>query len=297
MNNPPVVFSLFDNNHFQVDICDKLHYEAGKIVIHHFPDEETMIKIDTDVKDKSIIFIASTNRPNEKIMSLIFAVETARALGAKKIGLVAPYLAYMRQDKQFHSGEGISSKYFAKLISSYFDWMITIDPHLHRWHSLNDIYTIDTVLLHATQDIANWINEHVKRPLLIGPDMESTQWVAAIAKLCAAPYLIVTKTRSGDTEVSATIPQIEQFPDHTPVLIDDIISTGFTMVETIRHIQSHGIQTIICLAVHAIFANDAYELIMNTGITDIVTCNTVTHPSNKIDMSNILIDAVKLIIT
>ncbi len=289
-----VVFSLFGTDEFRNTLCDALNYEAGKIMIHQFPDEEVMIKIDTDLRDKSIIFILSTDRPNEKIMPLILAVETARELGANKIGLITPYLAYMRQDIQFRSGEGISSKYFAKLLSTYFDWLITIDPHLHRWHSLNEVFTIDAKVLHATDNIAHWLRNNVQNPLLIGPDMESTQWVSEIAKISQAPYLIVEKTRFGDAQVSATVPQIEQYPNHTPVLIDDIISTGKTMIETIKHIQTYGINNIICLAVHAVFAKNAYEELKKTGVTDIVTCNTIAHPSNKIDMSNLLIDAVKL---
>lgn len=293
MTNTPIVFSLFGSEQFKNKICDKLHYEVGHLSIHHFPDEEIMIKIDTCVKGKDVIFISSTDRPNEKIMPLIIAAETARELGAHKISLIAPYLAYMRQDKQFHAGEGITSKYFAKLLSTYFDWLITIDPHLHRWHSLDDVFTVKTTLLHATQNIAHWISQHVNRPLLIGPDMESTQWVAEIAKISQAPFLIVEKTRKGDADVSATIPQIELYPDHTPILIDDIISTGVTMIETIKHIQSYEIQSIICLAVHAIFANHAYEKILKTGVTDIITCNTIAHPSNKIDLSDLVIDTLK----
>ncbi|WP_341272879.1 ribose-phosphate pyrophosphokinase-like domain-containing protein [Fluoribacter gormanii] len=170
-----VVFSLFGTDEFRNTLCEVLNYEAGKIITHQFPDEEMMIKIDTDLRNKSVIFIVSTDRPNEKIMPLILAVETARELGANQIGLIAPYLAYMRKDIQFHSGEGISSKYFARLLSSYFDWLITIDPHLHRWHSLNEVFTIDTQVLHATDNIAHWVRKNVQNPLLIGPDMESTQ--------------------------------------------------------------------------------------------------------------------------
>lgn len=89
------------------------------------------------------------------------------------------------------------------------------------------------------------------------------------------------------------MPQIEQYANHTPVLIDDIISTGRTMIETIKHIQAYGIHNIICLAVHAVFANNAYDELMKTGVADIVTCNTIVHPSNKIDISNLRIDAAK----
>jgi ribose-phosphate pyrophosphokinase len=289
MTKNPIVFDLFNETHFSEAICTSLGYIPGKSSIHHFPDEEILINIETPVKNKSVLVIASLDRPNNKIATLVFAAETLRELGANKIILIAPYLAYMRQDIQFHEGEGITSKYFAKLLSTYFDALITIDPHLHRWHSLSDIFTIPTTLLHATQAIADWINKNVSQAVLIGPDRESTQWVAEIAKISGIPYLIVEKTRKGDTEVSATIPQLELYPNHHPIIIDDIISTGVTLIETIHHIQAYGIKSITCIGVHAIFANDAYQRLLKTGIKDIVTCNTITHPSNQIDLSQLII--------
>lgn len=126
-------------------------------------------------------------------MPLIFAAKTARELKAKKITLIAPYLAYMRQDKQFHQGQGITSKYFAALISHYFDNLITIDPHLHRWHSLNDIYSIPTHVLHANDAIASWIIQHVTNPVLIGPDIESATQRGNL--YCSYPYRVEQSLR------------------------------------------------------------------------------------------------------
>ena len=154
MKRPPIIFSLFGSNDFANAIHQTLGYEIGDITLHQFPDEETFIKIDSLVQDKNVVFIAHLENPNSKLLPLLFAAETVRGLGSKKIGLIAPYLPYMRQDKQFHSGESITSKYFAKLISNYFDGLITIDPHLHRWHALSDIYSIPAKALHATDSIS-----------------------------------------------------------------------------------------------------------------------------------------------
>lgn len=297
MSLPPVVFSPFGQDDIKKKLCAQLNYEEGLITIHQFPDKEAMVRIDNSLQGKTVIFVASTDNPNEKTLPLLLAVETAKELGAKTIGLVTPYLAYMRQDIQFHSGEGISSKYYATLLSSYFDWLITIDPHLHRWHSLDQIYSIQTKVLHATLPIAHWIKQHVVKPILIGPDKESTQWVSEIANQCQAPYLIVEKTRFSDTHVQATIPNLDSYPEHTPVLVDDIISTGMTMIETIKHIQSLGMNNIICVGVHAIFADNAFKKIKDSGVKEIVTCNTISHPTNQIDITPIITDAIRLFIT
>ena len=79
-----------------------------------------------------------------------------KQLGARSVGLIAPYLAYMRQDKQFHDGECITSRHFSRWISERFDWLVTIDPHLHRYHSLDEIYSIPSCVIHATGVIAEY---------------------------------------------------------------------------------------------------------------------------------------------
>ena len=140
MKQAPVLFPLFGHHDLATTIQEKCHYEMGEITRHEFPDEETVIKIDSNVNNRTVIFIASLERPNAKILPLLFAAKTARSLGASKIILIAPYLAYMRQDKVFEPGQGITSTYFAELISNYFDGLITIDPHLHRWHALSETY-------------------------------------------------------------------------------------------------------------------------------------------------------------
>ncbi len=286
MNQSSIVFSLFSNQDLAKIIQKQCKYELGEITQHKFPDEETIIKINSNVSGRNVIFITSLNQPDTKLLPLLFAAETARSLGASSIKLIAPYLAYMRQDKVFESGQGITSVYFAKLISNYFDALVTIDPHLHRWHNLKAIYKIPTYVLHATNLIAKWISEHVKSPVLIGPDAESSQWVKEIAKKANAPFLILEKNRKGDNVIDVSIPNIENHNHAIPVLIDDIISTGMTMIETIKHLHTLKMPPPICIGVHAIFAKDAYQKLLDTGVKQIITCNTISHVSNGIDISH-----------
>lgn len=288
MKQPFCVFSLFSSDFIAKKIQQNLDAELGEIIFHQFPDEEIMVSINSTVKEREVIFVASLDRPNAKLFPLIAAAETARALGAKKITLVAPYLPYMRQDKSFHPGEGITSQYFAKLISCYFDELITIDPHLHRWHSLNDIYTIPAKTLHATDHIAHWIKQNVTNPVLIGPDMESKQWVAEIAKKINVAFLVLEKIRKEDRDVHVSFPTMQSYQQHTPVLVDDIISTAATMIQTVKHLKSLHTKPPVCIGVHAIFADNAYEELVNAGAETIITCNTILHHSNKIDISDLI---------
>ncbi|MFI4954959.1 MAG: ribose-phosphate pyrophosphokinase [Gammaproteobacteria bacterium] len=279
----PIIFPFFDNGKIANKISSLSHFDIGKMVIHQFPDKETLIKINSEVTGRSLIFIAALDHPNSKLLPLLYATETARDLGATDIILVAPYLPYMRQDKRFNAGEGISSQYFSTLISNYFDWLVTVDPHLHRIKSLNQIYAIPSTVLHAGRAIAEWIKIEVPDPVIIGPDAESDQWVSAIVKFTGAPYLIARKNRHGDHDVEVTIPQLEKYRDHTPVLVDDIISTGKTMLAAVNCTQKLAMKPAVCIGIHALFAGNAYEELLQTG-AKVISCNTVMHKSNTIDL-------------
>ena len=108
-----------------------------------------------------------------------------------QVGLVAPYLAYMRQDRRFKPGEAVTSREVAQLLSGAFDWLVTVDPHLHRYTSLAEIYRIPTHVTHAAPLISQWIKANVPRALVIGPDSESEQWVSAVASEAGAPFTVL----------------------------------------------------------------------------------------------------------
>lgn len=278
------------------DLLGKLASDIGSAVgeFEHrrFPDGESYIRILTDVKDKDIILLADLHEPDSKFLPLYFLVKTAKEHGCGSITLVAPYLAYMRQDKEFHAGEGITSAYFGKLLSEFIDSLITVDPHLHRWKSLSDIYSINTVLVHSAKDIASWIAQNIKDPLLIGPDGESKQWVSEVASLANVPYIVLEKVRLGDDNVEIKVPDIESHKGLTPVLLDDIISTAATMSSVVRQLKASGLPSPVCIGVHGIFAGNAYQDLIEAGASKIVTCNTIEHKTNEIDITDILVEGL-----
>lgn len=284
-----ILFSLGNKTDLFNKILLGINGKQGLASFHVFPDKEHYVKIDSDVKNREVIIIESLDKPDHKILPLLFLVKTAKDLGAKRVGLIAPYLAYMRQDAAFKVGESITSRYFANILSEHFDWLMTMDPHLHRYKSLDEIYTIPTTTLHADHAISEWIKKNVQNPFIIGPDAESKQWVEAIAKKYAMPYRILEKRRIGDNKVEINIPDLETFKDHTPVLVDDIISTGATMLGALKKLQSLQMKPAVCIGVHAVFSGKAYESLLEIPQVQIITCNTISHVSNGIDVSDAFI--------
>lgn len=286
----PLFFNLDENNSLANTIAQLLDAETGQISLRQFPDKETYLRVLTPCKDRSVIIFSNLYQPDDKILRLLFLASTLRELGAIKIGLVTPYLAYMRQDKRFNPGECISSRPFAKLLSEQFDWLVTVDPHLHRYNSLDDIYTLQGRVVHAAPMIASWISENIEHPLLIGPDSESEQWVSHVAKLAEAPFQILSKIRRGDYDVVVSLPEVEKWKRHTPVLVDDIISSGRTMIETVEHLYAEQLPKPVCIAVHGLFSDTAYQNLDN--LAQVVTCNSIIHPSNAIDLGKAIAEKV-----
>lgn len=288
----PIFFALPGNETLGEQFAKALPLESGDFDFRHFPDGETYVRLRTAVKDRAVLFLCTLYQPDDKVLPLLFLAETARELGAKSIGLVSPYLAYLRQDRRFHEGESISSKHFAKIISNYFNWLVTVDPHLHRYRSLSEIYSVPTRIVHAAEDISQWIAAHVENPLIVGPDSESEQWVKEVARMAGSPHVVLEKIRRGDREVEVSLPEISQFNHHTPVLVDDIISTARTMIETVKHMKRLKLPAPICVAVHGVFADGAYQDLCDAGAKEVVTSNTIPHKSNRIDLAKGLIEAL-----
>jgi len=283
----PLVISMPGNEGLTKALADRISGDACSLETHRFPDGETYLRLPEILKDRSVALVCSLANPDSKFLGLFFAARAARELGARRVGLVAPYLCYMRQDGRFKPGEAVTSRYFASLVSGAFDWIVTVDPHLHRYKALSEIYTIPAHALHAGPLLGGWIKQHVTQPYLIGPDEESIQWVSEVARICGAPYCVLHKERLGDREVRIAPGALKPLGPATPVLVDDVISSGRTMQEAIRIANAFSTRRPLVAAIHGIFAEKADERLEREGAR-LVTTNTILHASNQIDVAPLL---------
>ncbi|MCO5398848.1 ribose-phosphate pyrophosphokinase [Ralstonia soli] len=267
-----------------------LSAELGHAAVTHFPDGESYVRLYTPVHGAEVAIVCTLDHPDQKCLPLLWLAIAAREGGARRVGLIAPYLAYMRQDAVFHPGEVRAAEHFAALLNGAFDWLVTVDPHLHRIAHLSDVYRMPTAAVEAAPAIAAWIQAHVRAPFLIGPDEESRQWVAQVADICEAPWAALAKTRHSAWHVEvADAPAIP--PRCIPVLVDDIVSTGRTMLAAAESLRRAGHPQPVCIGVHALFAADAYSQLCAAS-ADVVTCDTIPHPSNRIALTKPLVDAI-----
>lgn len=257
------------------------------ISLHHFPDGESQLTLPANLPEK-VIVCRSLHDPNSKIVELLLAAGSARRHGARSLTLVAPYLCYMRQDKEFHRGEVISQRIIGDLLASHFDHVLTVDAHLHRVHALIDaIPARQAVNVTATEPMARFLRQREMNPLLIGPDAESQQWVAAIAARDGFDYVIASKRRLGDRSVEITLPDYDYRGRHI-VLVDDVASTGKTLQEVIRQLAAFSPASVSVLVTHALFVDQAIDALNTLGVTHIWSCDSIPHPTNAIELAPLL---------
>jgi ribose-phosphate pyrophosphokinase len=265
--------------------------QVGEVDLHRFPDGESLVTLPGDLAGKDVAILATLRDPDPLALPLRFAAETARELGARRVGLIAPYLAYMRQDRRFAEGQAVSAPLFARFLEECFDWLVTADPHLHRIHSLEDLFDIPVRRIETAPLLADWLAKNVPDAVLIGPDSESRQWVAEVARLADRPCEVLDKRRSGDRIVEVSVPHSEALLAGTPVILDDIASSGRTLIQAIERLLAAGTRPPICLVIHAVFAGDAHDDILAAGAGRVVTTNSIPHASNAVSLEQALADA------
>ncbi|MBN8606075.1 MAG: ribose-phosphate diphosphokinase [Caulobacterales bacterium] len=272
-------------------LAERLGAELAVLDWRRFPDLEAYVRIASDVRGKRVFIVCTLANPDPQMLTLVFAAAAARDCGAESVHLVAPYLAYMRQDKSFRPGEAVSATHFARMLSRHFDSLTTIDPHLHRIRDLEHIFTIPTRVGAVAPLLGAWIAENVTAPLIVGPDQESHQWVAEIARSARAPYVVARKERLGDEHVRIELPDLTPWSGRRPVLADDIVSSGRTMLQASRLLIAAGMAKPYCVAIHAVFSPGAFENLAQ--LTErVVTTDTIPHPSNAISVADTLAKSI-----
>jgi len=282
--NQPVLLYFEEEQPNAARIAQAADLDVFRIERHRFPDGELKLRLPPKLP-LQVILLRTLDNPNEKLVELLLAAQTARELGARHLTLVAPYLAYMRQDIAFQPGEAVSQRVVGRFLATLFDAVITVDPHLHRVASLQEAVPVrEAILLSGAPLLSDLIAEHRQRPLLVGPDAESAQWVALAAMRHGFDHAVCQKVRYGDHSVQLELPDIET-AGRSVVLLDDVASTGQTVAEAARLLLAAGAASVDVAVTHALFAGDALQVLRQAGVGEIWSTDCIAHASNAASMA------------
>ncbi len=259
---------------------------------HRFPDGELKLRLPPALP-RRVVLLRSLHNPNEKLIELLLAARTARELGAQHLTLVAPYLAYMRQDMAFQPGEVVSQHIVGQFIASLCDAVITVDPHLHRIARLEQAFPVrQAVVLSGAPLLSDWIAQHHTQPFLMGPDRESAQWVAQAAKRHDFDHAVCQKVRHGDQAVDIALPDVD-VRGRAVVLLDDVASSGRTVAKAAELLLAAGAASVDVAVTHALFAADAFEVLKAAGVSQVWSTDCIAHHTNAVSVAPAIAEALR----
>jgi ribose-phosphate pyrophosphokinase len=267
-------------------LARELGIDCHPVAVRRFPDGESLVSV-AEATETSLLY-RSLDHPNEKIFELLLAASALREGGARRVVLVIPYLAYMRQDIAFSEGEAVSQRVLGQLLSGTCDALVTIDPHLHRIGSLSEVMPrIEAVAVSAAPALAAALRGD-DNALLVGPDRESRPWVEAIAGPMQLEVLLGVKRRIGDRHVELDIPGAERAAGRRAVLVDDVISSGTTLQAAARLLRQAGAWSIKALATHCLASEEDLRRLGEAGIGSIRSTDSVQSDCGDIPVAPLL---------
>lgn len=275
-------------------LATRLGLALHEIALHRFPDGE--LRVTVGEAAATTIVYASLDQPNEKLLALMFASEALRRGGATRLVLVAPYLCYMRQDAAFHEGEAISQKVIGRLLAGSFDRVITVDAHLHRTPRIDDVFPgIAADDLSAMPAMAEALRAGGLHPrtVVVGPDEESQPWVADLAGRLGLDHAVASKRRRNDRSVDIRFADPSSLAGRPALLVDDIVSSGGTLMVCAKALQAAGATTLDVVVTHALFAPELVSEFLHAGIRSVRSTDSVPHPTNAIALDGILAEALR----
>lgn len=291
------VWYFADEREPALRLAEALGVSAACIKRHRFPDDELRLRLPLAEGQPllaQVVLYRSLDRPNDKLVELLLVSVEARRLGVPRLLLVAPYLAYMRQDIAFNPGEVVSQTIVGPFIAEHYDALVTVDPHLHRIERLQQAVPLGeaALTLSGAPMLARLIAERRERPLLIGPDAESQQWIESAAAQFGYDHGVCSKIRHGDRDVEIQLPALP-FKGRQVVLLDDVASSGRTLAGAAKLLLAAGAVSVDVAVTHALFAGDALAVIKAAGVGEVWSTDCIAHPSNAIAMAPLLAGALQ----
>ncbi len=302
MSSNSVVVSGSSNRALAYRIAAALGAENGQVEIRKFPDNEKYVRVASDVKGRSVVLVQSMAfSPDEYLVESMLMAAALNGAGAKAVIAAIPYLAYARQDEKFKEGEVVSIELVARMLrSSGVDGLITVDAHRHRIIDFSSIFggpSIDVSVMPQLGRYAIQAGFADSSTVVIGPDGEAEPWAASAAQsMNVKDYAALKKKRFGDEDVKVVTTRDIPLKGRRVLIVDDIISTGATIVEASKLLKESGAGQISVGCAHGIYVSDALYKIYKEGITNVFSSDSVPNQTTRVSVAQPIADGVKAIL-
>ena len=252
-----------------------------------FPDGECYTRIDAESLDDDVVIVQNTY-PNDNLVEMFLLQDAVRRLGAKKVTLVIPYFGYARQDRVFKPGEPESAKVMCRHLNMDCDAVITIDIHKE---AVLDYFTCAHRDLKAAPVIADYFKDK-KIDLVLSPDIGAAGRAKDVGERMGVPYDHLEKTRLSGVEVRIAPAKFDATGKNV-LIVDDMISTGGTIVAAASALREAGAQSVSVACTHGVFVNNAIEKLTGSALSAVLCCNTLENQVSHISVAGLIADALK----
>ena len=261
------------------DLSKSLDMPLAETTSKRFPDDELYVRILDDLSGEEVI-IVQTTYPDPNIIELFLLQDAVKEADAKEVTVVIPYFGYARQDTKFEEGEAISARAIANLISVHADKIITVDPH--KEHIL-DFFTVPAFSCSAVEELSKYLKEK-DIDMILAPDKGALEKAKQASRFIGCDFDHMEKTRIDGTTVQIK-PKKLQTNGKNVAIIDDIISTGGTMVKSIKELKKHGAKKVFVSCTHGLFACNAIKKLTSAGCDEIIATDTIKGDFSKVKIA------------
>ncbi len=287
-----VVFAGSASNDLTNRICKYLGVKCGQAVTSRFPDGETLIKLEDDVRGKDCFIIQSTRPPvNDNLMELLIFMDCLRRASAKRITCVIPYYGYARQDRKSEGRTPITAKLVANMIAKAgANRVLTMNLHADQ---IQGFFDIPLDHLTAAPVLANhFLNRDLHDAVLLSPDVGNIKFGNDFASRIGGELAVVHKRRiSGDRTEAVTI--VGDVKGKDVMMFDDMITTAGTVCSAAKIARDHGAERVFVAATHGVFAGPAVERLSGAELDEIVVTDTIAiSPEVSSQLSNLTVLSV-----
>ncbi len=288
--NPPKIFSGSSNPNLTKEVSDISKIPLGKIDLGKFSDSEIDVWVEDDVNNTNVFVLQSNSNPvNDNIIELALIADALRRSGAHKITAIIPYFGYSRKEKQSRRGEPISAKVIADLIiESGINKVVCLDLHAD---AIVGFFAVPVIYLSALGILAEKLKEEkLINPIVVAPDVGGVRRARNFASILDAPLAVIEKHRQTDTRDKIEVLSMSgEVSGDTAIIVDDVISTGGTIVQSADALHKKGVKKIIVCATHGVFAGDAVNNLEKSPIDKIIVTNSIAQnvKSKKIEVVSV----------
>jgi ribose-phosphate pyrophosphokinase len=273
-----------------MDIARYMNARFLGVSMGRFPDGELHVQLnDTELPRKVYYVQTMSPLPNERLTELLITCDLLKDLGCKEISAIIPYLGYMRQDHRKVRGEAVSVETLLRLQEGAgIKEIVSVDIHLHRL-SLDDIKAMTDIRIKEVSAMALLAeNCSLERPVVIAPDIEAARWAKSAAKALGTEHGVMEKVRATPAKVDISFGDIK-VRGRNVLIVDDIVSTGGTMIEAARLLKSMGSKDICAAFTHAVFSStECVANMFNSGIKELISTNTVQNEFTAVNVGSLI---------